>query len=429
MNLGVATGVTPVRLTIPARARAWLATTMVAVLVLSAQASAVTMSGALVADDAGATPKLYHAALIVAGAVVLFRGCVVRPRTELLAYFGVTLSTSLLAYLAFEPRVAAVKLLIAFYVALVAAGVGRAVDATAVLRGCRVASVAFLLLVTAKNAQQVPDFVAFLVSPAGHPNVPTLAGGGLNLEATWLALSAIFLIGTALFLPFVLAAAATSALYASRAGVLVAAVAVCAALAHAWGGWRAAHHTARSQPPVEASRVRHRWRRRGLAVLLAAAAAGAAGAAAVAVREYGDAMYVAQRFASIGEEPGSMGRLTLWRGGLRVFAEHPLGVGVGNAVPELRRTLGVDVPEDNLHDIYLQHAVETGLPGLFVLLVLAVAVARRLVAARFRDHLLLFVVGYLVVGAIQFTGVDAMFWLAYGLQSGTSGGGHGGGVA
>jgi hypothetical protein len=31
---------------------------------------------------------------------------------------------------------------------------------------------------------------------------------------------------------------------------------------------------------------------------------------------------------------------------------------------------------------------------------------------------LLFCAGYLVAGLIQFTGVDVMFWLAYGLQSG-----------
>ena len=72
---------------------------------------------------------------------------------------------------------------------------------------------------------------------------------------------------------------------------------------------------------------------------------------------------------------------------------------------------------------YLQHAVETGIPGLFALLFLCLTVARRLVAVRFRDHLLMFVAAYLVAGAIQFTGVDAMLWLAYGLQSGVASGG------
>ena len=169
-----------------------------------------------------------------------------------------------------------------------------------------------------------------------------------------------------------------------------------------------------------------RLARRVAGVSIAVAATGALGIATAVVRQQGDVAYVAQRFAAIGGEPGSMGRLTLWQGGLHVFAEYPLGVGVGNAVPMLRRVLGVDVPEDNLHNIYLQHAVETGVPGLVALLLFAAMVARRAMASRFRDHLLLFVCAYFVAGAIQFTGVDAILWLAYGMQSGASGGGdHG----
>jgi len=137
-----------------------------------------------------------------------------------------------------------------------------------------------------------------------------------------------------------------------------------------------------------------------------------------AARQVGDVTYVAQRFSAIGEDPGSVGRLVLWRGGLRVFEENPLGVGAGNAVPTIRRALGIDVPEDNLHNIYLQHAVESGIPGLAVLLLLVAMIARRVVRSRFRDQLLLFVAAYLVAGVIGFGGVDVIFWLAYGLQSG-----------
>jgi O-antigen ligase len=273
-----------------------------------------------------------------------------------------------------------------------------------------------------KNLQHLPAFVVYLANPFGHPDVPTLSGGGLNLEATWLALSSTFLIGTVLFIPFAVAAAATSALYATRAGIVIVVLAGCAALVHAWGQWRVTR-VAPVEPAVSA-RSRRR-RKRAMTLVVAAAAAYAFGAAFVTVRQYGDPAYVAQRFATIGNEPGSMGRLTLWRGGLRVFAEYPFGVGIGNAVPMLRRVLGVDVPEDNLHNIYLQHAVETGLPGLLALLVFAAMVGRRLLASRFRDPLLIFVGAYLVVGVIQFSGVDAILWLIYGLQWGVTRGGAG----
>ena len=45
------------------------------------------------------------------------------------------------------------------------------------------------------------------------------------------------------------------------------------------------------------------------------------------------------RFESVGEDPGSTGRLTLWTGGVQVFTSHPLGVGLGKAVPQIERTI------------------------------------------------------------------------------------------
>lgn len=393
--------------------RAWAATGALAVTLFATLASSVTVTGGLVPDDAGATPKAYHALLVLAGLGILARGRIARPRAELLLYFGVVIASTLLAYLIYEPRVAGVKLLIALYAALVGSSLGFVADRRVVLRACRVAGVAFVIAVTMKNILNIPAFIAYLARPLGHPDVPSLAGGGLNIEATWLALASFFMIGTVLFVPVALVAAASSALYASRAGVVVAAMAVCAALAHAW----ASRGVVPLANRATASRTRT-YVRRAAALVVACASIGVLTVIVRAARKYGEATYVAERFGTIGEEPGSLGRLTLWRGGLRVFEENPLGVGAGNAVPTLRRVLGVDVPEDNLHNIYLQHAVETGIPGLAALLVFAVMVARRVVRSRFRDQLLMFVAAYLVAGLIQFTGVDVMFWLAYGLQSG-----------
>jgi len=410
---GLPTDVTPQYLAIRQAAGAWAATAALAVTVFATLTTSVTVTGGLVADDAGATPKAYHALLILGGLVILARGKIARPRAELLLYFGVTIASTLLTYLIYEPRVAGIKLLIALYAALVGTSLGRITNRRIVLRACRLAGVAFAIAVTIKNVTHVPAFIAYLARPFGHPDVPSLAGGGLNIEATWLALSSFFMIGTVLFVPVMLLAAATSALYASRVGVVIAVMAICAAVAHAWGVGRI--NAPSDRPP--ASRT-HVYLRRIAALVLVGMSIDAVTVIVRAARQYGEATYVAQRFSAIGEDPGSLGRAVLWRGGVRVFEENPLGVGAGNAVPMLRRVLGVDVPEDNLHNIYLQHAVESGIPGLAALLVFAAMIARRVVRSRFRDQLLLFVAAYLVAGLIQFTGVDVMFWLAYGLQSG-----------
>ena len=412
-NPGVHTDVTFRYLTNYQAVRAWTVTAALAVTLFATLATSVTVTGGLVADDAGATPKAYHALLILAGLGVLARGKVPRPRAEFLLYFAVTITSTLLAYFIYEPRIAGIKLLIALYAALVGTSLGHITNWRIVLRACRIAGVAFAIVVTVKNVTHAPAFIAYLARPLGHPDVPSLAGGGLNIEATWLALSSFFMIGTVLFVPVTLLAAATSALYASRVGVVVAVMAIGAAVVYAWNRSRLNAQSAGSS--VNSTRV---YLRHAVVLLLASVTLALVAVLVRTAKQYGEATYVAERFSTIGDEPGSLGRLVLWRGGLRVFEENPLGVGAGNAVPVLRRVLGVDVPEDNLHNIYLQHAVENGIPGLVALVLLAATIARRVVRSRFSDHLLLFCAGYLVAGLIQFTGVDMMFWLAYGLQSG-----------
>ena len=411
-NPGLQADVTFPPLTNRRAVRAWAATAALAVTLFATLASSITLTGGLVPDDAGPTPKVYHALLVLAGLGVLARGKIARPRAEMLLYFAVMIASTLLTYLIYEPRVAGIKLLIALYAALVGTSLGYVANRRIVLGACRVAGVAFAIAVTVKNVTHVPAFIAYLARPFGHPDVLSLAGGGLNLEATWLALSSFFMIGTVLFVPVTLLAAATSALYASRVGVVIAVMAICAAVAHGWGTGRI---KAPSNRPSTKTRI---YVRRIVALVFVGTSIGVVAAVVRTARQYGDATYVAQRFSTIGEDPGSLGRLVLWRGGVRVFEENPLGVGAGNAVPTLRRVLGVDVPEDNLHNMYLQHAVESGIPGLAALLLFAAMIARRVVRSRYRDQLLLFAAAYLVAGLIQFSGVDVMFWLAYGLQSG-----------
>jgi len=415
-NPGVRTDITFPYLGSHQATRAWAATAALAVTVFATLSTSVTVTGGLVADDAGPTPKAYHALLVLAGLGLLARGKIARPRAELLLYFGVMIASTLLTYLIYEPRVAGIKLLIALYAALVGTSLGYVANRDIVLRACRVAAVAFAIAVTFKNATHLPAFIAYLTRPIGHPDVPSLSGGGLNIEATWLALGSFFTIGTVFFIPVTVLAAATSALYASRAGVVVAVMAIAAAVAYAWNRSRLNARNAGSSVNSSRVYVRH------IAVLLLAGMTFAVAATLVrTAKQYGEATYVAERFSTIGDEPGSLGRLVLWGGGLRVFEENPLGVGAGNAVPTLRRVLGVDVPEDNLHNIYLQHAVENGIPGLAALLLLAATIARRVARSHFSDQLLLFCAAYLIAGLIQFTGVDVMFWLAYGLQSGLAG--------
>ena len=115
----------------------------------------------------------------------------------------------------------------------------------------------------------------------------------------------------------------------------------------------------------------------------------------------------------------STSRFTLWTGGVRVFTTYPLGVGIGNAVPLIERMTAQSITEDNVHNQYLQHLVDTGIQGLLVYLLFVGLTWRRLLRSRLQDPMLLYVGIYFVLALLQFRGAEALLWFVYGLQTGT----------
>jgi O-antigen ligase len=360
----------------------------------------VTFSGRLADGELGSGPalKAYHGLFAAFGLLLVARGRLVRWRPEMIVYFVVIGATALLASLSFGPKAAIVNTIFAAYAATVGAAAGRMAGADRSLRALRWASVLVLAAVLLKTALFLPEIVRFLASPFGHPTLPTFYGGGPNLEATWVAMAGVFLIGSRMFLPYMLGCAILCAAYASRAGFIVVALVLTVSMAGTLfrgGGGRL-----------------RKW-------MLPIAVGALSVAAVAAARGVEGADYIAQRFQSIGDDPGSTGRLTLWTGGVEVFTSHPFGVGLGNAVPQIERTIGASVTEDNLHNQYLQHLVETGVQGLAAYLLLVGLAVRRLVASRLRDPMLVYVGIYFLLAMLQFRGAEALLWFVYGLQHGT----------
>ena len=373
---------------------------VVALLFLGLSFQMVTFSGHLADGELGSGPalKAYHGLFAAFGLLLVARGRLVRWRPEMIAYFLVIGATALVASLRFGAKAAIVNTIFAAYAATIGASAGRMAGADSAVRALRWASVVVLGAVLLKAVVFLPEIVRFFASPFGHPTIPTFYGGGPNLEATWVAMAGVFLIGSRLFIPYMAGSAVICAAYASRAGFIVVALVVTASVAGTLlrgdGG---------------------RMRRFMLPVVVVALSVVGVSMA----RGVDGADYIAQRFQSVGEDPGSTGRLTLWTGGAQVFTSHPLGVGLGNAVPQIERTIGAAVTEDNIHNQYLQHAVETGVQGLVAYLLLVGLAVRRLVLSRLRDPMLLYVGIYFLLAILQFRGAEALLWFVYGLQHGT----------
>lgn len=359
----------------------------------------ITITGHYIEEPGGPTPKPYHAALLALGLLLLRRGTLVRWRPELTLYAAVTALTSAAAYVFYGPQTFLVNVLIAFYAAAVGATLGLLGGHARIVQALRIGSAFILFAVCVKAVMFRDVFIAFMAAPDGHPLVPFFMGGGPNLEATWVAMGACFFLGSAWLLPYVGAALVIATLYASRIATLLLLLVLMVALARVLFA-----------PGANVGR-------RVMLAIAAVIAVGIVGAG-VAVAAGDGATYLTERFTSIGDDKGSQGRLRLWEGAGEVFTHNPLGVGQGNAIAAVSRAVGEPLPEDNLHNQYLQHLVETGVQGLFALLLLAGATWRRAVVARGRDPLVIYCALYFVASLVQFRGGDALLWFVYGLEMG-----------
>jgi len=381
---------------VPLPSRALLIVTL---LFLGLSFQMLTFSGHLAEGerDAGPALKAYHGLFAAFGLLLVARGRLVRWRPEMLLYFVVIGATALLASLRFGPQSALVNVVFAAYAATLGASAGHLAGPTKTLRALRFASVVVLGAVLVKAVIYLPEIIRFFAAPWGHPVLPTFYGGGPNLEATWVAMAGVFLIGSRLFIPYMAGSALVCAAYASRSGFIIVALVVAASVAG----------------------TLFRGGASGRKLLLPVAIAAMAMGGVAMAKGVDGADYIARRFQSIGDDPGSTGRLTLWMGGVQVFQAHPFGVGLGNAVPQLERMIGANVTEDNLHNQYLQHLVETGVQGFVAYLLLVGFAVRRLYLSRLRDPLLLYVGIYFLLAMLQFRGAEALLWFVYGLQHGT----------
>ena len=124
---------------------------------------------------------------------------------------------------------------------------------------------------------------------------------------------------------------------------------------------------------------------------------------------------VVERLLSIGEDGGSLGRLSIWSYSLEVFEGSPLlGVGGGNAMDAVRALSGYAFAEDNVHNLYLQVLVDYGSIGAALFAVLLVEFVLECIRTRLTDPFAAFLALYLVGALLQFRGGDPLVGMALG---------------
>lgn len=237
--------------------------------------------------------------------------------------------------------------------------------------------------------------IEFFRSPWGHPAVPVIYGGDVNLEATWVSLSTAFYMRKSknIFYFAVLFSLVLAVLYSSRVGFIIA---VCSYLVY----FLSSNISKKEKAFVIVISVL------GFMFLLT-----------FLLSKLED-VYVLERFTQIGssKDGGSVGRLMLWRSiDEALLNNFFLGYGAGNSLYAIRLIDDFNFIEDNVHNYYLQVLLDFGIIGFIIYSVFCLYVVLGQVQNKFTDQYGNFILLYFIGSLIQFRGAEPIFWLAVGI--------------
>ncbi|AMM52356.1 hypothetical protein TH61_15780 [Rufibacter sp. DG15C] len=345
------------------------------------------------------TIKGYHVGSLLFVLFFLARSGIWLPKLPRYVYhfcIWVILS-SLALYVVYGFNSMIINYLFAFYCLIIGGLIGSQLTKEEVVSVFRKVSLLVFAIIAVKLFYYQEEVVRFLKAPIGHPNIETLFGGGVNLEATWVAFHLGFFVKNRklLFYLLVLFSLGLSILYASRVGVILSLLVFLLRFMSAIP-----------------SKVERRYLVTGIGILFLLVLV------SVDLGKVSQQIYGLKRFADFGssQDAGMSGRKAMWEHFPAAMAQsHYLGYGAGNAMLGLENVSGIDFSEQNVHNYYLQVLLEFGLLGLPLYLVIVFQLLRRIHWAKLADPLAIILLCYFISSLIQFRGAESMIWLYMGI--------------
>ncbi|MEX1827226.1 O-antigen ligase family protein [Luteibacter sp. CQ10] len=247
---------------------------------------------------------------------------------------------------------------------------------------------AFILLRDAVYAGQLG---AIYTRSETTSSVLYMSTGGRNIEASLLAMLSILLIGTRVYPIAAGIALLTSGMMLSRSGLLGTAVSIGIAA-------------------YRMRKTRHYYFYSFIGVAAVVLVVGLVLSSVIDIP-------VIDRFNLQAEtqlEQKNVGRLALWNSAGTALEHNLMGYGVGNGVPVMEQISGLEFVENNVHDIYLQFLLEGGVQSLILFLALAAHILFSRTEGQ-QDNVKAFLLCYLMLAFIEFSGYEAYFWFFVGM--------------
>lgn len=268
----------------------------------------------------------------------------------------------------------------------------------------------------------------FMLAPSVHkPQVhPTIFGGGVNMESSWLGLFGFLAAGSAWWVPIITLTLVFSIMANSRVGILT----CLAFLAWAFAQWI---RRKRNKPTTILFWSDWKLKQRVYCVILSAlvfiiyttmqmSAFAVHRSMALEQMNFSEQETfeayenqsvlgnIVDRFQSIGDEPGSLGRINMWKWFPQEFKENIWGYGLGNGMKQIREN-DPKIRESNIHNIYFQIALDQGFLGLFIFAFIIIPFIRKEIPVLFSNPLAAFLLCFLGLGVIQFRLLEVVLWI------------------
>lgn len=244
-------------------------------------------------------------------------------------------------------------------------------------------AVIMIVMVWIKNIFEIHSIITFFKNPWGHPNVSTIFGGGVNLEATWLAMFGFSFEKDKKGWLYNLSSFGVSIVYASRAGCIVNIM---------WLLWILCNYFNKKQ----------------LMKLLAGI--GITGVVLGIFYHMGIMDYIIHRFANIGSEKGSMGRTEIWKYVKEVIKRYPLGCGIGNNMLAIERISGKEFLEENVHNLYFQMFIDLGWIGGIAYLGMIIMFIIKKFSNLLKNPFVAMLYVYIILALLQFRGGEPLIF-------------------
>lgn len=280
----------------------------------------------------------------------------------------------------------------------------------------RITAVVMILLVFANMCLQFEAIWRFMQDPGSyHPVYETVFGGGPNLDASWIGLFCFAMVGTVWWRPYFASSVVISLLTGSRAGFLA---------NGAFAVWLFVHWFIRiwREKSIFTASNRHDRVMSLLSIILSICIFGVYVAAQGGARhELHPEEQIAtpdlfdnltDRMTSIGDEPGSQGRLNMWQYIPAAVSQNPLGYGLGNGIEIIRSYDADTISEGNIHNIYFQALLDYGIAGLVVLLIAVALFIKKELPTLAAWPISAFILCYLCLGLIQYRMLEVPAWIA-----------------